>query len=130
MATILLVEDDNDAAEPVVAVLRKAGHRVLSVPNGHEALAVLILRDADLVITDLRMPGLDGVTLVTVIRSYLRWQRLPIIVFSAYAEGRTADKLHDAGVSEVLTKGRTSLVELLEAVERHLARPADEATRN
>jgi CheY-like chemotaxis protein len=127
---MLLVEDDEEAAEPVSKALRLAGHRVLYVPNGHDALALLVLRDADLVVTDLRMPGFDGVTLVTVIRSYLRWQSLPIIVFSAHADDRARHTLAEAGVSDVLVKGRDGPTELVEAVGRHLALRDGKANRN
>jgi CheY-like chemotaxis protein len=130
VATVLLVEDDEEAAEPVSKALRLAGHRVLYVPNGHDALALLLLRDADVVVTDLRMPGFDGVTLVTVIRSYLRWQSLPIIVFSAYADDRARHTLAEAGVADVLVKGRDGPAELVEAVGRHLASRGDQANRN
>ena len=123
MATILLVEDFDDAAEPVVKALRNAGHRVMSVPNGREALALLALHNMDLVVMDLRMPQMDGVTLLTVLRSYLRWQSLPVIVFSAYAEGQIVEQLRGMRVAEVLMKGSTDLAELVQAVERHLNPP-------
>jgi CheY-like chemotaxis protein len=123
VATILLVEDFDDAAEPVVKALRNAGHRVMSVPNGREALALLALHNMDLVVMDLRMPQMDGVTLLTVLRSYLRWQSLPVIVFSAYAEGQIVEQLRGMRVAEVLMKGSTDLSELVQAVERHLNPP-------
>jgi len=86
VASVLFVEDDEEAAEPIRKALRLAGHRVLYVPNGHDALALLVLRDADVVVTDLRVPGMDDISLVTVIRSYLRWQSLPIIVYSGHVD--------------------------------------------
>ena len=130
MATILLVEDDPDAAEIVAKALRKGGHRVMSVPNGREALALLILQDMDLVVTDLRMPQMDGASLIGVIRSYLRWQSLPVIVFSAYGDIRSTERLRALGVSEVFEKGRADLAELIQAVERHLAKPARDSSGN
>ena len=56
---------------------------MLSVPNGRGALAVLLLGDVQLLVTDLRMPQMDGVTLLGVVRSYLRFHSLPVIVVSA-----------------------------------------------
>jgi len=123
VATVLLVEDDQDAAEVATAALRKAGHRVMSVPNGREALALLVLHTMDVVVTDLRMPEMDGLTLVSVIRSYLRWQSLPVIVFSAYAQGRNEARLRTLGVSEVLLKGSSGLPDLIDAVQRHVVPP-------
>ena len=130
MATILLVEDDDDAAEVVAHALRKSGHRVMSVPNGRDALALLLLGTIDLVVTDLRMPEMDGVTLLTVMRSYLRFKSTPVIVFSAYAEGRTGQSVRDLGVAEVFRKGSANLDEIVAAVGRHLNPPAPNTSRN
>jgi CheY-like chemotaxis protein len=130
VATILVVEDDNDAAEVLNHALRKTGHRVMSVPNGREALALLLLGNVDLVITDLRMPMMDGVTLLGVMRSYLRFQAMPVIVFSAFADGRAAERLAALGVADVFLKGSADLADVVRAVERHLAPPAHESSSN
>lgn len=121
MATILLVEDNPDAAEPVAIALRRAGHHVLPVPDGRAALALVVEQRVDLIVTDLRMPQLDGAALLAIAQPYLRRLSVPVIVFSAYAEGAVAEQLKVLGVAEVLTKGTTDLTQLLEAVERHLA---------
>ena len=120
VATILVVEDDDDTADLLVQALRKSGYGVLRAPNGREAVDALILGGVDLLITDLRMPQMDGVTLLTVLRSYLRFQSLPVIVFSAYAEGRNAEWLTGLTVSDVFHKGSAGPAEILQAVGRHL----------
>ena len=122
--TVLVVEDDADSAEALSKALRMSGYKVLSVPNGREALALVILDGVDLVITDLRMPQMDGVTLLTVLRSYLRFRSLPVIVFSAYADGPNAERLDALGANEVFTKARTDLAAVVRAVGRHLGPPA------
>ena len=127
MATILVAEDGDDAAELLVKALRKAGHGVLSVTNGHEALAVLLLRGADLLVADLRMPMMDGAALVSAVRAHHRFRSLPVVVFSAYADDRQAEQLRAEGVAEVFRKGRTDLADLVAAVERHLTPPVPEA---
>jgi CheY-like chemotaxis protein len=130
MSTVLLVEDDEDAAEPLTKALRMAGHKVLSVPNGREALALVLLHGADLLITDLRMPQMDGVTLLTVLRSYLRFHSLPVIVFSAYTEGPTSDRLRDLEVAEVFKKGSANLADIVRAVGHHLKQSAPRNSPN
>ena len=115
-----MVEDDDDAAQPLVRALRRSGHKVLSVPNGHDGVAVAALHGADLVITDLRMPGMDGATMLSALRSDRRFRSLPVIVFSAYAEGRNAERLEGLGVSEVFLKADANLQDIVAAVERHL----------
>jgi CheY-like chemotaxis protein len=73
---------------------------------------------------------MDGVTLVTIIRSYLRWQTLPIVVFSAHADDRARQRLGESGVSEVLVKGRDGPAEVAEAVARQLAARGSDAGRS
>ncbi|HZN68366.1 MAG TPA: response regulator [Tepidisphaeraceae bacterium] len=131
MATILVLEDDGDAAEPMVKALQKVGHRAMWVPDGHDALAVLVLGGVDLLLTDLSVPQMDGVTLLEALRAHSRFQSLPVIVFSAYAEGRNAERLRDLGVSDVFVKGTDGPSDVLRAVERHLGvPPRPEAANN
>jgi CheY-like chemotaxis protein len=128
MATILLAEDYADAAEPLAVALRRAGYHVLQVPDGRAALGLIVEQRVDLIITDLRMPRMDGATLLAIAQPYLHRESIPVIVYSAYAEGQVEEHLRTLGISEVLIKGRTGLKGLLEAVERYLPSP-DVATR-
>ena len=73
---------------------------------------------------------MDGVTLLEVLRSYRRFQSLPVIVFSAYAEGRNAERLRDLGVSDVFVKGTAGPSDVLRAVERHLSSPPRQEAGN
>jgi CheY-like chemotaxis protein len=118
--TVSVVEDDDDAAEPLVHALRREGYTAVHSPNGREAVAALVFGGVDLVITDLRMPEMDRVTFLTVLRSYLRFQSLPVIVFSAYAEGRNAERVGGLTVSDVFRKGTSGLTDVVQAVNRHL----------
>jgi CheY-like chemotaxis protein len=120
MASILIVDDDLDGSDAVARVLRKSGHRAVSVPNGREALAMLTGALPDLVLLDVRMPEMDGITFLQVLRSYLRWQNLPVILLTAFAQGphiTQAAKLH---VTDVFCKGQYEFSDLLAAVDRNL----------
>ena len=68
MATILLVEDDQDLRFSVASTLRREGHDALEAGSVKEGLGVFAEHDADLIITDLRMPGEDGLALIKVVR--------------------------------------------------------------
>lgn len=63
MAEILLAEDDDSMRDFLAKALRRAGHEVTAVGDGLEALAVLSAGQVDLLLTDVVMPGLDGVEL-------------------------------------------------------------------
>lgn len=64
MATILLVEDDEGHQVLVEKMLRSGGHQVLTAPNGHEALRLLRAHQFEAVVTDLRMPLMNGLRLI------------------------------------------------------------------
>ena len=68
MARILVAEDDPSTLKLMCAVLKRAGFDVIAVHNGLEALDALDAQHADLLLTDVMMPGLDGFGLVQQLR--------------------------------------------------------------
>ena len=60
MNTILLVDDESGLQEVVVTILAEPGHTVLTASDGYEALRILVERPIDLLITDVKMPGISG----------------------------------------------------------------------
>ncbi len=79
--SILVAEDEPSSAEYLRVLLEGRGHEVRLVANGLEALLALEARPFDLVITDLRMPAMDGFELLSHLAQ--RWPDLPAIVLSA-----------------------------------------------
>ena len=63
--TILIVDDETDVAGILADILTEAGYRTVTAGDGHQALAVLTDQPVDLIISDLRMPGMDGTSLFT-----------------------------------------------------------------
>lgn len=125
MSNVLIVDDDIDAREAVARFIRKAGHRVRYAPNGREALAALTEENPDVVILDAVMPEMDGVSFLEVIRCYLRWQNLPVILLTAFAEGMHIRRAVELGVRKTFLKAHYDLDELLAHVEAcSLAGPA------
>lgn len=117
MASVLIVDDDVDAREPVAWFMRKAGHRVRCVSNGRDALAALTDDSPDVVVLDAMMPEMDGVGFLEVIRCYLRWQNLPVLLLTAFSEGMHIRKAVELGVRKTFLKGRYDIRELLAHVE-------------
>ena len=78
-AEILVVEDESDFLEMLGSALHE--YDVVTAQNGQEALAIFQQRSPDLVLTDIVMPKLDGVQLITEIAKY----KTPIVAFSGYA---------------------------------------------
>src|SRR5262245_37256540 len=82
MSTILLVDDDPDILKLVSMRLAAAGHGVREAESGEKALALLAASRPDLVITDLKMDGMDGLTLFDEIRK--QTPTLPVIILTAH----------------------------------------------
>jgi CheY-like chemotaxis protein len=82
--TMLIVDDDPLVREVVAAVLAEPGYHVVTASDGYEAIRILADRHFDLMITDIKMPGLDGVQLG--IQAKLMRPRLHIIYITACAD--------------------------------------------
>lgn len=118
MARILLVDDEPGIRKALARALRREGHEVLTAPDGRQALAIAQRDHPDLVITDIRMPGMDGLELLRRLRE--RRARVPAIVISAYATTETAVEAMRLGACDFLAKP-FKLPELRVALERALA---------
>lgn len=96
MKTILAVDDSNSLRQMVVFTLKQAGYDVLEAADGNAALGKVQGQSADLVLTDVNMPGMDGITLVKELRALPAYRFTPILVLTTEAgpekkqEGKTA----------------------------------------
>lgn len=83
---ILLAEDNDDLRETIVYLLRLRHFEVLEATNGGEAIDLCRREVPDLLITDLQMPGIDGISAIKYIRHDERLRRIPVIAMSAFGE--------------------------------------------
>lgn len=122
MARILVVDDDAGVRSFLVGALAKAGHEVTGAEDGETGLAALARQDFELLLTDLKMPGMDGLTLLT--RAKAEQPELEVIVLTAHGSVDTAVAAMKAGAFEYLTKPLESPAELRLVVSRALERRA------
>ena len=110
--------------------MRRGGHRAAAAPDGREALAALGEVMPDVVLLDLMMPQMDGVQFLQVLRSYLRWQHVPVLVLTAgTVDGHTRDRLRRYEVDTVLRKAECDLPTLLAHVNAAAApRPSNDSS--
>jgi pilus assembly protein CpaE len=101
---ILLVDDDVVILKLIGAFLERIGFQVGRAGNGLEALRLVREHLPDLVITDVRMPELNGIELTTRLRGHHRTARVPIIMLSSMAEAKDALVGYSAGADEYLPK--------------------------
>ncbi|MGW8266496.1 MAG: sigma-54-dependent transcriptional regulator [Longimicrobiales bacterium] len=99
---ILLVDDDRAFRVSTSTLLREEGHRVVEAADGPQAVEALKEGGFDLVLLDLRMPGIDGIQFVEVLR---RWgEGTPILMISGFGTVETAVKALHTGADDFLTK--------------------------
>ena len=99
---IVVIEDNRDTCAFMRAALQQAGYEVEIAEEGRQGLDLLHSREADLIITDLFMPGQEGFATIT--RCRAEFPQIPIIVMSAGTiPGMTHDFLATAGLLGVAT---------------------------
>ena len=113
-AHVLLVEDNALNQQVATELLELDGLRVTSAPNGAQALLELARADFDLVLMDMQMPVMDGLTATAAIRRNARWHDLPIVAMTANALNEDRVRCLEAGMNDHLIK----------PIEPHLLRQA------
>ena len=126
MSSILIVEDDSDIAQLIEHYLRKAGHEVERLSSGSAVMPRLLRRQADLVILDLMLPGMDGLHVCQAMRSDAVTAGIPIIMLTARAD--EADRVSglELGADDYVTKpfSPKELTARVAALLRRASRPA------
>jgi len=116
----MVVDDTMMVRELQRSILERGGYRVRTASDGAEALALLNEEPADLVVTDLEMPNLDGFQLVKSIRSHPRITNVPVLIVSSHASAEDQQRGLDAGADGYIIKTSFDEAGLLSAVSRLL----------
>ncbi len=103
-AQILVVEDDPAVREVVGGVLESYGYRVTSAANGQEALTALGNGRPDLILSDVRMPQLDGFGLLKAVRENPRWFNTPFVIVSGKTQTSDVRMGMTLGADDYVTK--------------------------
>ncbi len=101
MANILIVEDEKAMQDIIVEYMRKGGHTCFTADDGIDALVVLKSSSMDLMILDIMMPHLDGLSVCKVAREM---SNMPIIMLTAKSEEEDKLKGYEYGADDYMTK--------------------------
>ena len=126
---ILIVEDDEIFLRPLQRTLEVAGYEVLVVPSGEDAVDVVKSDDVDLVLTDKRLPGIDGVEIVRRIKA--DHSGVAVVVMTAYGTIGSAVEAMRLGAEDYLVKpfdAAEVLMVLRRAIEFQELKAASRAT--
>ncbi|PDV97101.1 response regulator [Candidatus Chloroploca asiatica] len=119
MAKILVVDDSSVTRHLLSYTLTHKGHHVIALACGNEALELLTTEAVDMVIADLEMPIMDGITLLKHIRSSERTFAIQLLMLTASSNEQDREDAQAAGANGFLTKPASSR-DLVAAVERLL----------
>ena len=103
MAKTILIVDDSASLRQVVSIaLKGAGYEVVEAANGKDALTKLDGRKVNLIISDVNMPNMDGITLVKEVKKLANYKFTPIIMLTTEAEESKKQEGQAAGASCVV----------------------------
>lgn len=103
-ACILTVDDSSTMRQMIAFTLKGANFEVIEAGDGVEALEVAKGRKLSLIITDVNMPRMDGITLVQRLRALPEFKFTPILVLTTESDGSMKQKGKDAGATGWIVK--------------------------
>ena len=104
MQQVLLVDDEPLFLSMFATILERAGYTVQEASDGSQALRLISESAPDLIISDLMMPGLDGIELCEEIRANPQMKSIPFVLLTAISDRERHQIAMNRGVTRVLTK--------------------------
>jgi two-component system, chemotaxis family, chemotaxis protein CheY len=104
MKTILIVDDSRTVRESLKFFLTEGGYQVIEGCDGQDALKVIEGKSCDLVITDVNMPNMDGLTLLAELRQMKDYKFTPILVLTTESQQNIMDKGKELGATGWIVK--------------------------
>jgi CheY-like chemotaxis protein len=101
---VLVIEDDPTDRKLMVALLQMSGHIVRESMSAEAALDAIVADNPDVILLDLRLPGMDGLTLIRRLKANAGTSQLPIVAVTAYPERYRHDDLLAAGCQACIVK--------------------------
>ena len=101
--TVLIVEDVADVRAMMKILIKAYGYRPIEARDGYEAVEKTMTHHPDLIIMDLAMPIMDGISAAKMIRKMDGFEKVPIIAVTAYANAHYQDAV-EAGFDEIIIK--------------------------
>jgi DNA-binding NtrC family response regulator len=119
---ILLIDDERLVRMSLEKLLLKNGFEVIACESGAQAIAAVKSKNISLIICDVRMPKIDGITTLKEIRSFLESHHrspIPEILITGYADARLAEEAEKMNVAEYIYKP-FDLRDFLDCVKKHI----------
>ena len=126
MPTVFVVDSGAMRGSSLLQTVREAGYHTLPMANADMALAVLNAIRADLLLVDLSQAETGGSRLIEEVRRNDQLRRMPILAIGGDATAADFRRLkHRVGIGEVLADGEYTRAELVQEIQKYLAKPGD-----
>ncbi len=101
---VMVVEDNEKNRKLMRVILKAKGYNVVEAATGEEALGILKNQKPDIILMDIQLPGIDGITLIKQIKTDAATKDIPILAVTAYAMKGDEQKIMAAGSDGYLSK--------------------------
>ena len=102
MSNLLIVDDEQSYRQLLSLVFEGNGHTIRTASNGREAVEMLRQEPADLIISDVKMPDMDGIALLQAVREFL--PDVAVVMMTAFASVETAREAFKLGADDFIQK--------------------------
>ena len=102
--SILVIDDEETVRSLLQRVLEESGYGVITSSNGYEALERLSKHKSELVLLDIKMPRMDGIEVLKIIRSDDKFKTIPVVMLTSSCEEPDLKKCYEIGVNAYVVK--------------------------
>ena len=121
MQTILTIDDSVEMHQLYRTVLQRPGRRLLIAQSGCEALLVMGSHFPDVILLDMAMPDMDGLSFLRLLRNQPEWSKIPVIMITAFGTGQDNAATREFGVAAHFVKAGFSVKQLRAHVDQCLS---------
>lgn len=119
---ILIVDDEPNLRELFVDALSPQGFTCVTARNGLEGLNLSLTENPDIILLDLRMPEMDGLTMLRELRKNKSTEKIPVIILSTVNDEKSVSEAVQLGVSDFMEKSNWNVTELMERIRNNIAK--------
>lgn len=118
--SVLIVEDEAAVALALTDALAQEGYMILSAKDGMAGLQTALKEHPDVILADLKMPGMNGIEMIEELRKDPWGKTANIIILSNASDLGTLQSAMEQGAFHYMVKGDSSIADILAAVKKHI----------
>lgn len=120
MPTVLVVDDEAGVRQVLSRLLRRQNYKVITAADAYAAMGAAKREKPDLILLDVMIPPMDGLTFLMLLRQEPAGRQIPVILLTGLCDANTVSRAREFGVCKHLLKGEYTPEALLAAITEHL----------